>query len=288
MRAVRGAAEPPRGGDRADPERRRRSGARSGTTARPATPGTARARRGRASGSRTSAGRARAPCTIPHARGTMLCSSGLSSPPNGRPYWIPTSRSAAASAEQRLTSERSAAQTSGGAPPTRCGDFVVGDEHRVDAGALERDDVLAGRGLEIGDRELAGRHVGEQVEDPLEVVLVVLRVARREQEDLRVDPLERRLERLLVVDVGDDLEAELASPLRAAPRGRPRRRAPRRRSGRRRRRLRSRASGGGVAAEEDREAASRRGRRRPAALSARPSAPCSSAARAPSASRRAR
>ena len=88
------------------------------------------------------------------------------------------------------------------------GDRLRADEHGVDAGALERDDVVARRRLEVGDRELAGRQVGQEVEDPVEVVLVVLGVARREQEDLGVDPLERGLDRLLVVDVGDDLQPE--------------------------------------------------------------------------------
>jgi hypothetical protein len=44
------------------------------------------------------------------------------------------------------------------------------------------------------------------------VRLVVLRLAWREQEDLGVDPLEGVGERLLVVDVGDDLQTELLRP----------------------------------------------------------------------------
>ncbi len=66
--------------------------------------------------------------------------------------------------------------------------------------------------MEVGDGELAGGNVWEQVEDPLERRLVVVGVARREQEDLRVDPLERGSQRLFVVDVDDDLEAELDRP----------------------------------------------------------------------------
>ena len=111
-------------------------------------------------------------------------------------------------------------------------------------------------------------------------LLVVLGLARREQEDLRVDPLERRGERLLVVDVGDDLEPELAARARAAPRGAPRRRAPRRRSGTRRRRRLVAASGGA----STRKRIGKRGRVADAvdagAVTASPSAPCSSAARA--------
>ena len=72
------------------------------------------------------------------------------------------------------------------------GDRRAADEDGVDAGPLEREHVVAGRRREVGDRELAGRDVGQQVEDAVEIVLVVLGVARREQENLGVDPIERR------------------------------------------------------------------------------------------------
>ena len=93
------------------------------------------------------------------------------------------------------------------------GDLLRVDEHGVDARSLERDHVVAGGGREVGDGELPGRDVGQEVEDLLDVLLVVLGVARREEEDLRVDALERRLERIVVVDVGDDLQAERAGAL---------------------------------------------------------------------------
>src|SRR5262245_1420558 len=167
----------------------------------------------------------------------MFCSSGSSRLPNGSPYWIPTSRSAAASARMaarngsdlrtriRTTFGLRGARGGGTALSTsrnvldggrhaadEVGDVRRLDEHRVDAGPFERDHVVAGRCAEICDRELAGRDIGQQVEDPVEVVLVVLGVARREQEDLGIDPLERRLDRLVVVHVGDDLQAERAGP----------------------------------------------------------------------------
>src|SRR3954471_9605758 len=109
----------------------------------------------------------------------MFCSSGLRRFPNGRPYWIPIRRSAAA----RPRSARS------GLDLRRCatdevGDLRVGDEDGVDAGALESSHVVCAGVLEICDRELAGGDVGQKVEDPLEVVLVVLGVAGRQQEDL--------------------------------------------------------------------------------------------------------
>src|SRR6187549_3518128 len=155
----------------------------------------------------------------------MFCSSGLSSPPNGRPYSIPTRRSAVASARiapnavpLRVTDLRSVTlRLSARAPldlSRRCatdkvGDGGAADEDGVHARPLQRDDVVARRRLEIGDRELAGGNIREQVEDPLQVLLVVFGLARREQEDLRLDPLERCGERLVVVDVDDDLQAEL-------------------------------------------------------------------------------
>src|SRR6476646_12108652 len=122
----------------------------------------------------------------------MFCSSGLSSPPNGRPYSIPTSRSAAASARiaakavpLRVAELRSVTlRLRTNAPPAldllrrsatdEVGDGRAADEDGVHAGSLQRDDVVTGRRLQVGDRQLARRHVGEKVEDPLELVLVVV------------------------------------------------------------------------------------------------------------------
>ena len=59
-----------------------------------------------------------------------------------------------------------------------------------------------------GDRELAGRHVEQQAEHVLERVAVVGPVGR-EQEDLRVDPVERELELVLVAHLDDAVEPEV-------------------------------------------------------------------------------
>src|SRR5262249_21686450 len=37
-------------------------------------------------------------------------------------------------------------------------------EHRIESRALERDDVVSRRHPDVGDRELAGRHVGQELE----------------------------------------------------------------------------------------------------------------------------
>ena len=84
--------------------------------------------------------------------------------------------------------------------------------------------------VDVRDRELARGHVGEQLQHRLERVLVVVVRMRREQEDLRVVLLERRLELVLVADVDDRLELARGRPSgRAGSRPRPRRR---RRAGR--------------------------------------------------------
>ena len=267
-RPVGGAAQPPRGRDAADAEGRDHEAGGQVRRARPATPGRARGRREAARGSRTSAGRGPPPWTIFHARGTMFCSSGSSRLPNGRPYSIPISRSDRRERQDRGEERKrpSDANPHHSAPAQRArrrgralgfaqvldgrrraadevGDLGRADEHGVDPGPFEREHLLARGGREVGDRELAGRHIGQQVEDSLDMGLVVVGLPRREQEDLRVDPLERVGERLLVVDVDDDLEPELGRAARGAPRGAPRRRGPRRRSGTRRRRRRCAASG---------------------------------------------
>src|SRR6476469_5368265 len=142
----------------------------------------------------------------------MFCSSGSSRLPNGRPYSIPTSRKAAASpriATRNGSDLRTRIRTTGHGRLSavldrrrRATDEVrdVGraDEDCVDPGAFEREYLLARGRRQVSDRELAGGHVGQQVEDAFDVGLVVLGLPRREQEDLRIDPLERVGERLLV------------------------------------------------------------------------------------------
>src|SRR5262245_21486606 len=88
-------------------------------------------------------------------------------------------------------------------------DVSRADEHRVDARPLELGHVLTARPSQLGDRQLARGHVGEQVEHALEVRLAVLGVLGGEQEDLPVDLLEHALELLLVADLDHALEAVL-------------------------------------------------------------------------------
>jgi hypothetical protein len=66
--------------------------------------------------------------------------------------------------------------------------FPVADDHRVDAGALELLELVSRGLVQLGDDELPGRHVREQVEHALEGAV--------EQEQLRVEPLEDLLELL--------------------------------------------------------------------------------------------
>ena len=90
------------------------------------------------------------------------------------------------------------------------------DEDGVDPGPLEREHVGSRRGVDVGDRELPGRDVGEQLEHRLERVVAVVGVAAGEQEDLRVELLERVLELLLVADVDDVLELGVGDRRRRA------------------------------------------------------------------------
>ena len=160
------------------------------------------------------------------SRRAAEASSGRESAP--RPAALRARRRTALSAAQRARRREARHRRGGRRRPA--------DEHGVDAGPLEREHVVARGRREVGDRELAGRHVGQQVEDPLEV-----RPRRPRPRAARAGRSPGRSarasgERLLVVDVDDDLQPELVCAPAAAPRGAPRRRAPRRRSGRRRRR----------------------------------------------------
>src|SRR6184192_4244597 len=82
------------------------------------------------------------------------------------------------------------------------------DDHGVDARALELADLLRRRQRQVGDRELARGDARQQVEHALERRVAVA-APRREQEDLRVDALQRLLELLLVAHVDDAVESEL-------------------------------------------------------------------------------
>src|SRR5205814_7321094 len=88
-------------------------------------------------------------------------------------------------------------------------DLGAVDDDRVAAGAFELLDLFAIRQLQVGDRELARRHGSEHLEHDLERGLVVFALDRREQEDLRVDPLERLLQLFLVANLHRTVEPEL-------------------------------------------------------------------------------
>ena len=85
------------------------------------------------------------PCVIRHARGTTFCSSGLSSEPYGSPYWIPTSRSAAAPARIAASAARGPPQfdglDGGGRATDELGDVPRRNDHRVHAAPFELHDL---------------------------------------------------------------------------------------------------------------------------------------------------
>src|SRR5262245_405519 len=156
-----------------------------------------------------------------HARGTMLCSSGLKSA-NGWAYVTPTSLSAAAPARIAANASLGPAQTTsarrrsggasgsdlGGASADELGNVPGGHDHGVHPGALELCHVVAAADGELRDRELSCRHVLEEVERALQGVFILL-VSCREEEDLGVEPLERLLELFLVANLDRALQAEL-------------------------------------------------------------------------------
>src|ERR671914_1393804 len=129
---------------------------------------------------------------------------------------MPTSRSAAAS-------PRSAASASHG-PPQRLSarsdlrrrrtdevrDVARADDDRVDTRTLELGDLLPRRHGQVGNRELSGRDVLEQIEHVLQRVGTLVAAPRGEQEDLGVDAVERSLEGLCVLDADDALQSALS------------------------------------------------------------------------------
>src|SRR5437763_3660073 len=95
------------------------------------------------------------PCTIFQARGTTFCSSGSRSEPYGSPYWMPTSRSAAAPARIAPSATPGPPQLDGWRRATdELGDVSGGDDHGVDPTPLELDDLVASNVLRLRDREL--------------------------------------------------------------------------------------------------------------------------------------
>src|SRR4051812_460736 len=153
------------------------------------------------------------------ARGTMLCSSGLKSA-NGCAYVTPTTRSAAAS--PRIAAKASFAppqiasglRRGGGGSDVEVvsadelGNVPAGHDHGVHSCPLELGHLVPAADRQLRDRELAGRHVLQQVERSLQRALVAA-VTGGQQEDLRVDALERGLQLLVVAHLDGALEPQV-------------------------------------------------------------------------------
>ncbi len=92
-------------------------------------------------------------------------------------------------------------------------DLLGADKDGVHPGPLEGQHLVAGRDLDLGDRELPRRHVGEQFEHGVERVDVLVDVVRVQQEDLGIEPFERQLELLLVANVDDGFEVVVIAVL---------------------------------------------------------------------------
>src|SRR5262245_5087562 len=126
---------------------------------------------------------------------------------------MPTARSAAASARRAASATSAPCRRLGigsdlrGRATDETGDVTRADDDGVDAGPLQRKDVVPVLHTDVGDGELAGRNVGEQPEDVVDRVLLP-GLPAGEQEDLRVDALEGDLELLVVRHVEHALEAQ--------------------------------------------------------------------------------
>src|SRR4051794_14209008 len=146
------------------------------------------------------------PWVIRHARGTTFCSSGLSSEPYGSPYWMPTSRNAAAPARIAARAARGPPQfdplDGRGRATDELGDIPRRNDHGVDAAPLELHDLAARDVRRLGDRELPDGNVRQQLERTPEVV-------GREMERLGIVLLENPLEHLVVRDADDEVEPQL-------------------------------------------------------------------------------
>ena len=84
------------------------------------------------------------------------------------------SRAAMVDASPRRRSGARPAQTSGGLWPTSSPMSPGLHEHRIEAGPLEGERLAPGHHVDVGDRELPGRNVGQELEHRLERVLVVV------------------------------------------------------------------------------------------------------------------
>ena len=146
----------------------------------------------------------------------MFCSSGLSSPPNGRPYSIPTRRSAAAERPSDPLRDRAAGEAAraaldlaGGAPPTR---WAIVALPTSTASTPARSSATTSSRVAAWRSAIASLPAGtsgsrSRIRSRSSSSSSASRGESRKISGL--DPLERRGERLLVVDVDDDLEPEL-------------------------------------------------------------------------------
>src|SRR5689334_13081117 len=142
-----------------------------------------------------------------HARGTMLCSSGLKRA-YGWAYATPTTRSAAAAPRiaakatfgppQSASARRRGGGVSDvwGVSGDELGNVPAGHDHGVHSSTLELGHLVTAADRQLGDRELARRHVLQE----LEHVLQRLVVPAHEHEQLRVELLEHRCELVFVFD----------------------------------------------------------------------------------------
>ena len=83
---------------------------------------------------------------------------------------------------------------------------AAGDDHRIDAGTLELEHIVAGRSCKLGDDELSDRNVREQLEQALQVILAIVSVLGGEKQDLGVDQLQHGFELVLISHEEDTLE----------------------------------------------------------------------------------
>ena len=127
-------------------------------------------------------------------------------PPYPPPPHAAHSSATAASTDAAQSHSRRVTSDVGRARADQLADCAVRDQHGVEACALELEHLVAVRDRDVGDRELPRGHVGQQRQNPLDPIVVALARLRRDQEDLRVEPLERILELVLVADVDDELE----------------------------------------------------------------------------------
>ncbi len=87
-------------------------------------------------------------------------------------------------------------------------DVACRDEDRVHARTLELGHIVRARDGELRDHELPSRHVGEQLQEAIEVVLIVVRLLGRQEEDLGVDGVEHELEIVFVSHLQHAFDAE--------------------------------------------------------------------------------